>query len=133
MAEPASQLDDMAHFHPVDEDVDLPTVHAVKVEQALVPVQGVESLIALVAERLEEFLHGPLLLRGGDEVEIAIPALERCLPGARRMKVDGRAPNQLDRNPGLLRRRRDPLRLSEDVIDGDACASGQLRPPARRR
>src|SRR5438067_13175675 len=72
VAEPVPQLDDMAHLHPVDEDIDLPTVHAIKVEQALVPVEGVESLVALVAERLEQFLHASSLLQGANELKYPI-------------------------------------------------------------
>ena len=114
-------------------NVDLSTVQTVEIEQSLVPVEGVESAVALVAKRLEQPLHGWLLFRSRDEVEVPISALQWRLSGAGRMQVDGRAAHQLDRNVGLLRGRRNPLRLGDDVADGDVDVSRQLRPPARRR
>src|SRR5256885_16820252 len=58
VAETASQFDDMTHLHPVDEDVDLSTVQTVEIEQSLVPVEGVESAVALGAQRLGKTLRG---------------------------------------------------------------------------
>jgi len=133
VVEAASQFDDMTHLHPVDEDVDLSTVQTVEIEQSLVPVEGVESQLALVTKRLEQPLHGWLLFGSRDEVEVPISALQWRLPGAGRMQVDGRAAHELDWNFGLLRGRRNPLRLGDDVADGDVDVGRQLRPPARRR
>src|SRR6202023_1288103 len=45
--EPVRQLDDVAHLHPVDEDVDLPSVDSVEVEQTLVSIERVEAAVAL--------------------------------------------------------------------------------------
>jgi hypothetical protein len=58
----------VAHLHPVDEDVDLPPVHSVEVEQALIAVQGVEAAVTLVTERLEQFLDRLALFGRRDEI-----------------------------------------------------------------
>jgi len=41
------------------------------------------------------------LLRGGDEIQVTIFALERRLPGTGTVQVDGGAANQLDGDPRL--------------------------------
>src|SRR5207248_7485519 len=95
MLEAVCQLDDVAHLHPVDEDVDLAAVHLVEVEEALIPIKGVEATVALVAERLEQLLHCLSLLGGGHKIQVTVFALERRLPGTGTVQIDGGPANQL--------------------------------------
>ena len=132
VSQAVGQFDDVTHLHPVDEDVDLAPVHPVEVEQALISIEGIEAAVALVAERLEALLDRLPLFGGGDEIEIAVFALQRRLPGTRAVEVDRRAAHQLDPDPGLGGGGRDPLRLGDDIRDGDRLR-GQLTAPGRPR
>src|SRR5438309_1265862 len=130
--EAVGQLDDVAHLHPVDEDVNLAAVHLVEVEEALIPIEGVETAVAPVAEPLEQLLHCLALLGGSDEIQVTVFALERRLPGTGTVQVDGGPANQLDGDPRLGGSRRNPLRFGDNVGHRDAGLS-QLTAPARRR
>src|SRR5438132_14195699 len=86
--EAVGQLDDVAHLHPVDEDVNLAAVHLVEVEEALIPIEGVETAVAPVAERLEQLLHCLALLGGSVEIQVSVFPLKWCLSGTRTVKSD---------------------------------------------
>jgi hypothetical protein len=119
----------MAHAHPVDENIDLPAIHAIQVQQALVTVQGVEAKVSLVTERVEQLLHPGSLFRRRDEIEVAILPLEGRLPCAGRVEVDSGAADELDRNSGRARRCCDALGLGDDVGRRQVGSDGQLRSP----
>src|SRR3989442_2063284 len=117
--EAVGQLDDVAHLHPVDEYVDLSAVHTVEVEEALIPIERVEAAVALVAERLEELLYRRTVLGGSDEIEVAVFARQRRLPGTRTVKVDGGAAHQPYPDPCLRGSGPNPLRLGAAVRHRD--------------
>src|SRR2546426_6365133 len=75
--EAVGQLDDVTHLHPVDEDVDLSSVHTVEVEEALISIERIEAAVAPRRQRLQQLLYRPTLLGGGDEIEGAVFSLQR--------------------------------------------------------
>jgi hypothetical protein len=102
----------VTHREGAHEDVDLPLVLCVVEQHPLRAVQRVEPLVRLVAHRRHRCGGRARGLRGYDDVEVAVPALQCRRYRTVVVESDADSTEQADREIGRLH---DAASLREDV------------------